>query len=173
MKSYQEKYFVWVELGLQTSNENTGDFINRCYTTEQFKQSIKILNLHNIPVVSHIMIGLPNENFDNLKQTVEFLNTQNIWGLKIHSTYVVKNTKLNDLYENGLYSPISLEDYIYQACYVISHINPNVIIHRISGDAPKDILVAPEWNLHKKPIINGIEKYLKTNNLYQGCYYNK
>ena len=172
LKSYQEKYFVWVELGLQTSNDVTGKIINRCYSTKQFENSVKMLNLNNIPVVSHIMIGLPNENFDDLKNTVSFLNTQNIWGIKIHSTYITKNTGLHKMYLSGNYQPISFDDYITQTCYVLTHINPNVIVHRISGDAPKDILIEPKWNLHKKPILNGIEKYLKNNNLHQGCYFN-
>ena len=172
IKTYQKKYFVWVELGLQTSNDRTGKIINRCYTTLQFENSVKMLNMNNIPVVSHIMIGLPNENFDDVKNTVDFLKTQNIWGLKIHSTYITGGTKLHQMYLNGEYQPLSLDDYITQACYVLTHINPDVVIHRISGDAPKDILIEPKWNLHKKPIMNGIDNYLKNNNLFQGCYFN-
>ena len=119
------------------------------------------------------MIGLPNENKNDLINTINFLNKHCYQGLKIHSTYVVQNTKLAELYYNGSYVPISLEDYIENACYVLTHINPNIIIHKISGDAPKNILVAPEWNCHKKLILNGIDKYLRDNNLSQGCYYKK
>ena len=117
------------------------------------------------------MIGLPNETFEDIKNTVNFINNHNIQGLKIHSTYVVKNTKLAELYEKNLYTPISLENYIELASYILTHISPNIIIHRISGDAPKDLLLAPEWNSHKKWIMNGLDKFLKENNLYQGIYY--
>ena len=117
------------------------------------------------------MIGLPNETFDDLKETIKFINKHDIQGLKIHSTYVVKNTKLEELYNNGSYVPISLEDYLNALTYVITHISPNIVIHRISGDAPKDLLVAPSWNLHKKWILNGFAKILKENNLWQGIYY--
>ena len=172
IKSYQKNYFVWVELGFQTSNEETGKFINRCYSNSQFENALKILNQFEIPVVTHIMVGLPNEDFEDIKNTVNYLNKQKIWGLKIHSTYITKDTVLNNLYRDGLYTPLTLESYIEQACYILTHINPSVVIHKISGDASKNLLVAPEWNLHKKPIINGINKYLRDNNLYQGIYFN-
>lgn len=171
LKTYKEKYYVCVELGLQTSNEKTAKLINRCYTNEQFTNAIKLLNEAEIDIVTHIMIGLPRENFDDLKNTVDFINHHNIQGLKIHSTYVVKNTDLAEMYYRGEYEPISLENYLNSLTYVVTHISPNVIIHRISGDAPKDLLVAPEWNLHKKWVLNGFDKIMREQNLYQGMYY--
>ena len=117
------------------------------------------------------MVGLPNESFEDIKQTVEFLNKHNIQGLKIHSCYVVENTKLAKLYQDGNYSPISLDEYLEYASYIITHINPKIILHKVSGDAPKDLLIAPEWNSHKKWILNGLDKLLNDKNLYQGMYY--
>ena len=173
LKSYSEKYYVWVELGLQTSNENTGKIINRCYTDEQFSAAVSLLNKYNVDVVTHIMVGLPGENFDDIKNTVNFINNHSIQGLKIHSTYVVKNTRLADMYFNGKYTPISLEYYLDCASYILTHISPDIIIHRVSGDAPKDLLIAPDWNLHKKWIINGLDKLLRDKDLYQGMDYKK
>ena len=173
LKSYSERYYVWVELGLQTSNENTGKIINRCYTEEQFSAAVSLLNKYNVDVVTHIMVGLPGENFDNIKNTVNFINNHSIQGLKIHSTYVVKNTRLADMYFNGKYTPISLEYYLDCACYILTHISPDIIIHRVSGDAPKDLLIVPDWNLHKKWIINGLDKLLRDKDLYQGMDYKK
>lgn len=173
LKSYSERYYVWVELGLQTSNENTGKIINRCYTDEQFSAAVSLLNKYNIDVVTHIMVGLPGENFDDIKNTVNFINNHSIQGLKIHSTYVVKNTRLADMYFNGKYTPISLEYYLDCASYILTHISPDIIIHRVSGDAPKDLLIAPDWNLHKKWIINGLNKLLRDKDLYQGMDYKK
>lgn len=171
LSSYSKKYYVWVELGLQTSNEETGKFINRCYTNSDFTNAVKILNKYNIDIVSHIMVGLPNETFENIKNTVEFINKHNIQGLKIHSTYVVEHTQLYQLYKEENYSPISLEYYLECLCYIITHISPEVVIHRISGDAPKDILVAPSWNSHKKWIMNGFNKKMIDEDLWQGKYY--
>lgn len=173
LKSYSEKYYVWVELGLQTSNENTGKVINRGYTNEQFSNAVSLLNKYNIDVVTHIMVGLPGENFDDIKNTVDFINNHSIQGLKIHSTYVVKNTRLADMYFNGTYTPISLEYYLDCASYILTHISPDIVIHRVSGDAPKDLLMAPDWNLHKKWIINGLDKLLRDKDLYQGMDYKK
>ena len=171
LSSYSDKYYVCVELGLQTSNDETSKFINRGYLSNEFTKAVKILNKYHIDVVVHIMIGLPNETKKDLENTVKFINQHNIQGIKIHSTYIVKNTKLNELYEKGLYSPISYDYYMDCLVYVITHISPKLIIHRISGDAPKDLLVAPTWNLHKKKVLNGLDKILKEKDLHQGKFF--
>ena len=171
LKSYTKKYYVWVELGLQTSNNETGKLLNRGYKSEQFTTAVELLNKYNIDVVTHIMIGLPNETHEDIENTVNFINKHKLMGLKIHSTYIVKNTVLNTMYENGEYTPISFEYYMQELVYVLTHISPDLVIHRISGDAPKDILVAPEWNIHKKWFLNGLDKMLKEQDLWQGKYY--
>lgn len=171
LKSYTNRYSVWIELGLQSSNDETGSFLNRGYTSQQFTSAVKLLNESGIDVITHIMVGLPGETKKDLENTVNFINQHSIQGLKIHCTYVIKNTQLAELYQKGAYEPISLEDYLRSLSYIITHISPSVIIHRISGDAPKDLLLAPNWNLHKKWILNGFEKLLKEENLWQGKFY--
>ena len=171
LKSYTDKYYVCVELGLQTSNDETGKLINRGYASNQFTETVKLLNKYGIDVVTHIMVGLPSENEKDLENTVKFINKHNIQGLKIHSTYIVKNTLLADVYENKIYEPITLDYYLKSLTYILTHISPNIVIHRLSGDAPKDLLIAPDWNSHKKWVINGIDKILKENNLYQGIFF--
>jgi len=170
LSSYQNKYYVSVELGLQTANDNIGNIINRCYTTKDFIDAVSLLNKYKIDVIVHIMIGLPQENKNTINETISLINSLNIQGIKIHSTYIVKNTKLYEMYNSKEYNPIRLDYYIENCGYILTHLRKNIIIHRISGDAPKDILVAPEWNRHKKWIMNGLDKYLKDNNLYQGIY---
>ncbi len=172
LKSYTKKHHVWVELGLQTSNNETGKLLNRGYTSQQFTQAVELLNQYQIEVVAHIMVGLPNETFEDIKNTVNFINKHNIQGLKIHCTYVVENTVLAEMYKNGTYEPISLEFYLQNLAYILAHISPDIIIHRISGDAPKDLLIAPEWNTHKKWILNGLDKLMRKEDLWQGKYYN-
>ena len=112
------------------------------------------------------------EEHEDIIKTVDFINLQNIQGIKIHSCYILKNTFLEKLYNDGLYTPISLEEYIDELTYILTHISPNVVIHRISGDAPKDLLVAPSWNLHKKLVLNRIYKLFSKENLSQGMYFN-
>lgn len=181
ISSYMPKHKVFVELGLQTSNDNTAKIINRGYESSVFTDAVKILNKYNIPVICHIMVGLPNEqklikvdNFDVFKaivDTVNFINKHNISGLKIHSTYIIKNTVLNKLYEGNKYKPITYEEYMSNLTYIITHINPEIIVHRISADPPEDLLVAPEWCLHKKWVLNGLDKLLKESDLHQGMFY--
>ena len=171
LHSYLDKYYVCVELGLQTSNDKIGNIINRGYNSIQFTNAVNLLNKYNIDVVVHLMVGLPTETFDDIKNTVSFINNHKIQGIKIHSTYVVKETKLANLYQNNQYTPITLEYYLDCVTYILTHISPSIVIHRVSGDAPKDLLLAPDWNLHKKWILNGLEKKLKEENLWQGKYY--
>lgn len=168
LKSYSENYYVWVELGLQTANDQTGMLINRGYSSKQFSDAVALLNKYKIDVVTHIMVGLPGETNDDLHNTVKFINNHNIQGLKIHSTYVIQNTKLAQMYYDGKYTPLELDDYLNSVIYILTHISPNIVIHRISGDAPKDLLIAPGWNAHKKLVLNGVDRILKEKNLYQG-----
>lgn len=189
ISSYMPKYKVFVELGLQTSNDYTGKLINRGYDSIKFTEAVKILNKYNIPVICHIMVGLPTETklisiseelngkiysfnvFSNVVNTIKFINEHNISGIKIHSTYIVKNTKLNNMYENGEYTPITYDEYMQNLVYIIAHINPEIIVHRISADPPKDLLVAPEWCLHKKWVTNNIDKLLEERDLVQGIFF--
>ena len=143
--------------------------INRGYNTKDFERAVNLLNKYNIDVVSHIMVGLPNETIADIINTTNFINQFNIQGIKIHSTYVIKNTKLENMYLFNKYKTISLEYYLNCLEYIITHINPNIVIHRLSGDAPKELLVAPDWNSHKKWVLNGIDKILREKNLWQGC----
>lgn len=171
LRSYTDKYYVCVELGLQTSNDETEKFINRGYTSKQFTDAVELLNKYNINVVAHIMVGLPNESQVDLDNTVKFINAHHIQGIKIHSTYVIENTALAVLYRNKKYEPISLDYYLEALVYILTHLSPDIIIHRLSGDAPKNLLIAPDWNLHKKWVINGIDKLLKERDLYQGMFF--
>ena len=171
LKSYTDKYYVCVELGLQTVNDEIGRIINRGYTSKDFTNAVKLLNDYDIDVVAHIMVGLPNETKKDIEDTVKFLNEHKIEGVKIHCTYVVEDTKLAQMYKDGEYKALELDDYIETLIDIMTHLNPNFIIHRISGDAPKDILVAPYWNKHKMWILHGFEKRFRARNLWQGKYF--
>ena len=173
LKSFTDKYYVSIELGLQTSNDETGKLINRGYLSSEFTKAVELLNKYNIDVVTHIMVGLPNETKKDLKATIEFINKHKIQGLKIHSCYVVENTVLADMYRNKKYETLSLDEYLESAAYILTHISPNIVIHRISGDAPKNLLIAPDWNSHKKWIMNGLDKLLREKDLWQGKEYDK
>ena len=170
LASYKPKYYVSVELGLQTANDDVGNVINRCYTTSDFISAVHMLKKYDIEVVSHIMVGLPNEKDGDIVDTVHLLNSLHVDGVKIHSTYVVKNTALFDMYNSGIYSPISMDYYIDKVIYILTHLDKNIVVHRIVADAPKDILVAPLWNKNKKIVLNKIDSIVKNENISQGMY---
>ncbi|MBQ3047861.1 MAG: TIGR01212 family radical SAM protein [Clostridia bacterium] len=168
LKEYQKKYYVYVELGLQTTNEEVAKNFNRGYSNQDFINAVKLLNQADIDIVTHIMVGLPEEKPQDVLNTVKTINKLKIMGVKIHSTYIIKNTKLEELYNLGNYKPLELNNYVNAVCNIIEHLNKNIIICRITGDAPKDILVAPMWNSHKKIILNSICKELEIKNIFQG-----
>lgn len=171
LEEYKEKYYVYVELGLQTANEKVAQKFNRGYSNEEFIKAVKLLNKHNIDVITHIMVGLPYEEKNDIYNTVQFINSLNILGVKIHSTYIIKNTKLEKLYNDHKYIPISLDFYVDSVCDILSHLRPDVVICRITGDAPKDLLIEPKWNSHKKIVLNAINKRLEEKDVYQGDNY--
>lgn len=173
LKEYTTNYYVYVELGLQTSNERVATKFNRGYTNQDFINAVNMLNKYGIDVVTHIMVGLPYEEPNDVLNTVNFINNLPIMGVKIHSTYIIKNTALEQLYLNKLYTPLTLDSYVDNVCNILSNINPKIIICRITGDAPKNLLVAPEWNAHKKIILNSINAELNKRNIFQGCNYKK
>lgn len=168
LQSYTNKYSVTVELGLQTTNDKIAELINRGYNLETFTKAISMLKKYNIEIVVHMMVGLPNETKKDIEETVKYINNLEVQGIKIHSTYVVKGTVLEQLYNKGEYTPIELNYYLEILTYILTHLNKDIVIHRITGDAPKDLLIAPEWNVHKKWILNGIDKIMKEQDLYQG-----
>lgn len=173
LASYKDKCHVFVELGLQTSNEKTHKNVNQHITNDDFKTALELLNKYEIEVIVHVMIGLPNETHEDIVKTIEFLNECNYQGIKIHSTYIIKNTTLEVIYNKGLYEPLSFDTYLDELTYILTHISPRVIVHRITGDPSKDELIAPEWTLHKKKVLNGIENRFTTRKLFQGMYYKK
>lgn len=171
LSTYQNKYDVWVELGLQTSNDRTAELINRGYDHSVFTKAVSILNRWNIPVVVHIILGLPGETISDVQNTVNFLNQHKLWGIKVHSIYVMKNTALEEMYLKGDYAPPTLDEYVEEAVYVLTHIPATMIVHRLTGDCPKDMLVAPDWNLNKNIVIQKIVENMEDHNWVQGVLY--
>lgn len=173
LKEVNQLTDLTIELGLQTSNEDIGKIINRKYTNDDFTNAVRLLNEANIDVVAHIMIGLPNETHEDVMNTIKFINSHKLLGVKLHSTYVIEGTVLAQMYKTGLYTPISQNYYIEVLADAINHLNNQLIIFRIVADAPKNLFLAPEWNLHKKITLNKINGYFTTNDVYQGKYYKK
>lgn len=164
---------VWIELGLQTINEETAVLINRGYTLDVFDDAVMKLRKHNIETIVHIINGLPHETEIDMINTVKHLNELDIQGIKIHSLFILKGTPLEEYYYETNFKVLSLEEYVTITSKQIALLKNSVIIHRINGDAPRDLLIEPLWSLKKLVVMNEIDKYLKINNLYQGIHYKK
>lgn len=173
LSSLNKRIKVWVELGLQTVNDNTAKIINRGYTTSVFYEIIEKLRKENIDCIVHIINGLPNETKQEMLDTAKALSKLDIQGIKIHSLCILKNTVAHKMYlENRLF-PLTLEEYVDITATQIAMLNPNIIIHRVGADAAIDDLIAPLWTRKKLVVMNEIDKYMKAHNLYQGSLYEK
>ncbi|MCI5583503.1 MAG: TIGR01212 family radical SAM protein [Anaeroplasma sp.] len=162
---------VQIELGLQTANELTAKMINRCSTNDEFINACQKLRKHNIEIVVHIINGLPNETYEDMMNTVSFINKLDVQGIKIHSLLVLKNTLLAKQYEEKPFHILSLEEYVKITVDQITHLNPNIIIHRLAADGVFDDLIQPLWTRKKLVVMNEIDKLLRKNDEYQGKYY--
>ena len=152
---------VTVELGLQTSNEKSGEFINRKYTNDDYVRAMKLLKSADIETVTHIILGLPFEDDENMLNTTKFAVENNTNGVKFHLLHVLKGTKLCEIYEKGEFETLSLERYAEILKKCISMLPKDTVVHRITGDGDKKALVAPLWSADKKAVLNYLNKYLR------------
>ena len=166
-----KKTFLWVELGLQTVNDDVAKYFNRAYETGIYKEASEKLNKLNIKFVTHIIIGLPKEENDDYLKTAIFAQNCGTWGIKLHLMYVVKNTPLEKLYLNGDLKVNTKEEYVEKVVNVLENISSEVVVHRLTGDGDRETLVAPLWSIKKIDVLNSIHKELKRRNTYQGKLY--
>ncbi len=168
LEELNKKTFLIVELGLQSSNNNTLKFINRGHDKEIFKKAVEKLHERNIFVVAHIINGLPYEEKEDMINTIKFVNDLKIDGIKIHMLYIAKNTPLANYYENNKFHILTREEYIDIVCDQLRLLNPDVVVMRITGDPELNELVAPEWLIKKFMVLNGIDQEMAKRNIYQG-----
>lgn len=162
---------VWVELGFQTSNENTAKYINRGYTNDCLIKAINDLKAIGITVIVHIINGLPTDTKNDMINTVKFLSNLPIDGIKIHMLHVINNSPLGAIYKIKPFNLLSLEEYVNIVVTQLRLLPPNIVIHRITGDADKNELLAPIWTLKKFVVMNEIDKLMRKENYYQGDLY--
>lgn len=168
-----KKYFLWVELGLQTANDSIGKIINRGYDTKVYIDSCRILNEKNIKFVTHMIVGLPNEEKKDLYDTIDLINSVKSWGIKIHLLYILKNSKLLNYYQQNPFKIYEKDEYENTVIELLERLSPSIVVHRLTGDAKKDELFEPLWSLNKRGILNSIEKKLKSSKSYQGKFFNE
>lgn len=168
-----KKYYIVVELGLQSIWEETGKFINRGHTLFEFTSCVKRLREMGINVVIHLINGLPNETLDMMLESAKFLNTLDIQGVKFHTLMVLKDTPLEKLYNKGDIKILSKDEYIDIVIRQLEVLDPKIVIHRIISDADIDNLISPKWIVKKVSVMNDIDKEMVIRDTYQGKLFGK
>ena len=157
-----------VELGLQSSNDNTLKFINRGHNVKTFDDMVKKLKENGIFVVVHVINGLPYETKEDMINTIKHVNNLNIDAIKIHMLHVIKNTQLEKIYETEKFHILTKEEYIDIVCDELEYLKPEIVIERITGDPIIENLITPTWLTKKFVLLNDIDKEMKKRNIYQG-----
>lgn len=166
-----QKKPVWVELGLQTIHETTAQYIRRGYPLSCFEQAVSELRKRNLDVIVHTILGLPGENRNDILSTIEYLNHQDIQGIKLQLLHVLKGTDLADDYLAGKFQVYTMEEYLDLVIDCLEHLNPEIVIHRLTGDGPKDLLIAPLWSSAKRTVLNTLHRKCKLQHSFQGKKY--
>ncbi|SDY52517.1 hypothetical protein SAMN05660462_00218 [Proteiniborus ethanoligenes] len=173
LEEINKKTFLWVELGLQSIHERTIKLIRRGYPLETYDEAIKQLNKRNIKVVTHIIFGLPNESREEILSTVKYVANTNTWGVKLHLLYIQRDTDLHEYYKKSPFHILTREEYISLIVDSIEQLRSNMVIHRLTGDCKRALLVEPLWSLDKLRVLSGIDMELKRRNSYQGIAWEK
>lgn len=160
--------FLWVELGLQTVHDKTGRLINRAHNYSCFIEGVEKLRKRGIPVCVHIIDGLPGETPEMMMETARAVAGLDIQGIKIHLLHLLKKTAMVKQYEKGLLQFLGFDTYIRLVCDQLEALPPNMIIHRLTGDGPADLLIGPMWSLNKWEVLDAIDDELKRRNSWQG-----
>jgi radical SAM protein (TIGR01212 family) len=173
LEDIARKCDLQIELGLQTIHKQTAKAINRAHDLEIFTQAVKELRKRNISVVVHIINGLPGETKNMMIDTINYVNKLDIQGIKIHMLHVMKKTAMGHQYLQSPFPILTLNEYVDIVVTQIEHLRPDIIIHRLTGDAPKDLLIEPQWSLKKFVVMNEIDKELRRRKSFQGVNYKK
>lgn len=171
LEEISKKIYLWVELGLQTINDDTAIKINRGYELKVFDEAMEKLKARNIDTVVHAILGLPGENKEDMLKTIDYIGKSGAQGIKLHLLHLMKNTRLVEQYENGELKFLSQDDYIDSVVKGVSLLPQDIVVHRLTGDAPRTELIGPLWSLKKWEVLNAIDKAFEDNELWQGKNY--
>ncbi|UBH14721.1 TIGR01212 family radical SAM protein [Macrococcus armenti] len=166
-----ERTYLWVELGLQTVHEKTSNIINRAHDMQCYYDGVAKLRKHNINICTHIINGLPLEDYDMMMETARVVSQMDVQGIKIHLLHLLKGTPMVKQYEKGMLEFMDQETYVKLVTDQLEILPEEMIIHRITGDGPIDLMIGPMWSVNKWEVLNGIDDELKRRNSYQGKYF--
>ncbi|MDN4526544.1 TIGR01212 family radical SAM protein [Fictibacillus fluitans] len=166
-----ERTYLWVELGLQTVHERTALLINRAHDYPAYVEGVQKLRQHNIRVCSHIINGLPLETPEMMMETAKEVARLDVQGIKIHLLHLLKKTPMVKQYDKGMLQFLDFETYVNLVCDQLEILPPEMMIHRLTGDGPPELMIGPMWSMNKWKVLNAIERELERRNSYQGKYY--
>lgn len=159
---------IWVELGLQTIHKSTARFIRRGYPLSVFEEAVKNLRARKVTVIAHTILGLPGETREMLKETILYLNQQDIQGIKLQLLHILTDTDLADYYQSSPFPVLSMEEYFDLLSMCLCNLREDIVIHRLTGDGPKSLLIAPLWSGNKRYVLNQMQAYFKNHDIWQG-----
>ena len=168
LEELSKRTYLTIELGLQTIHEKTSKLINRCHTLDCFEECVKKLRDKNINVVVHIINGLPYETKEMMLDTVKYLNSLDIQGIKIHMLHIIKDTSLEMLFKKENFHILTKEEYVDIVCDQLELLREEIVINRITGDPKADELIEPNWLVKKFGVLNEIDKEMVKRDSYQG-----
>ncbi len=169
LEEYNEKTFLWVELGLQTSSDDTAGKFNRCSKTAEFTDAAYHLSSLEIKCVIHLILGLPGEDKAQFRRTAEYVRSLSPFGIKIHMLHLMEGTAMGEEYRRAPFPLLTMEEYVSCVCDILEMLPQSVTVHRLTGDAPQDKLIAPEWTRNKHAVLNAIQQEFKRRGSFQGC----
>lgn len=169
LKARFPEKFIWVELGLQTIHETTARFIRRGYDMDCFEEAFARLRASEIPVILHIILGLPGESREQMLETISYVDRIHPFGVKLQLLHVLRGTDLADCYARGEFEVPEMEEYLDLTADCLERLSPGIVIHRVTGDGPKNILIAPLWSADKRSVLNGLHRKLRERGSIQGC----
>lgn len=173
LEKYAKKTYLWVELGIQTIHPRSSKFIRRGYDLDCFLDAVQALSERNIPIVVHLIFGLPDESKENMLESVRYIAGLEVWGVKIHLLHILKGTDLRHVYQKDPFPILEQAEYISLVCDALELLPPEMVIHRLTGDGKKDLLVAPLWSLDKLRVLSGIDQELRLRDSWQGKHYGR
>ncbi|TCT14717.1 hypothetical protein EDD68_1402 [Melghiribacillus thermohalophilus] len=168
-----ERTYLWVELGLQTIHQKTADLINRAHDLDCYLEGVEKLRKHHIRVCSHIINGLPGEDDDMMMETARTVASMDVQGIKIHLLHLLKGTPMVKQYEKGMFQFLTKGEYVKLVVDQLEILPEEMIIHRITGDGPAELMIGPMWSMNKWEVLNGIDRELERRNSWQGKYFHK
>ncbi|MEG0276130.1 MAG: TIGR01212 family radical SAM protein [Coprobacillus sp.] len=168
-----QKCDLYIELGLQTIHDQTGDLINRGHDYQTFKDAVIRLRKRHLDICVHIINGLPFETYEMMIETAKAVGQLDIQAIKIHNLFILKKTKLYHMYQQNPFPILTRDEYIQLVVEQLSYIPDHVVVERLTGDAPIKDLFEPTWSIKKVTILNDIDKLMKEKDIYQGCHIKK